>query len=75
MAVDVGTDLSESADLRCSRLLPGKIYIGDFEIETGVYDLTVKFYNRQGMVICSKTIHGFQVFENDFNLVEVFSLN
>ena len=28
-AVDVGTDIIENADLRCSHLLPGKVYIGD----------------------------------------------
>jgi len=74
-AVDIGTDAIENADLRCSQLLPGKIFVGDFEIAPGTYDLTVDFFSSDGVLICSNDIPGFQVKNNKFNLVEVVNLN
>lgn len=73
--VDVAMDVSESADLRCSRLLPGKIHVGDFEIEPGAYDLIIKFISTDGIVIGSKSIPDFQVYKGGFNIVEAYSLN
>jgi len=73
--IDVGTDLTENADLRCSRLLPGKIYVADFEVEPDIYDLTIKYYNRQGLVINAETIPRFEVYANDFNLIQSVLLN
>ena len=74
-AVDVATDISESADLRCSRLLPGKIYVGDFEIEPGVYDLTIEFLDENGDLVSATDVSGYEVLKKDLNLVEAFSLN
>jgi hypothetical protein len=74
-AIDVGTDISENADLRCSRLLPGKIYVGDFEIEPGTYDLTIEFLDVNGHLVSATDVYEYQVFKNALNLIEVFSLN
>lgn len=74
VAVDIGMDAIENADLRCGRLLPGKIYVGDFEIAPGTYDITADFLSSNGMLVYSKFIPGFEVKQNDFNLVEVFVL-
>ena len=74
-AVDVGTDVIENADLRCSQLLPGKIFVGDFEVEPGAYDLTVEFFSSDGALLFSKNVPGFQIKNNKFNLVEVVNLN
>jgi len=74
-AVDVATDVSENADLRCSRLLPGKIYVGDFEIEPGTYDLTVEFLDADGDLVSATDVYEYRVFKNALNLIEVFSLN
>ncbi len=73
--VDAVVEASESADLRCTHLLPGKIYVGDFIIEPGVYDLTIKFISTDGIVVNSKHIPDFNVYKGDFNLVEAYSLN
>jgi len=73
-AIDVTTDISESADLRCSRLLPGKIYVGDFEIEPGTYDLTIEFLDADGNLISATEISGYQVLKKGLNLVEAFCL-
>lgn len=74
-AVDVATDISENADLRCCRLLPGKIYVGDFEIEPGTYDLTIEFLDAEGNSVSATDISGYQVLKNGLNLIEAFSLN
>jgi hypothetical protein len=73
-AVDVGTDAIENADLRCARLLPGKIYVGDFEIAPGNYNITVDFYNANGSLVLSKLVSGFQVNKGDFNIIEIVAL-
>lgn len=75
LAIDVATDFSENADLRCSRLLPGKIMIGDYDIAPGTYDIKVTFYDAAGTVIKSTTIEDYQVISNGLNMVEAFSLN
>ncbi len=74
-AIDVGTDISENADLRCSRLLPGKIYVGDFEIEPGTYDLTIEFLDEDGHLVSATDVYEYRVTKNGLNLIEVFSLN
>jgi hypothetical protein len=74
-AVDVATDVSENADLRCSRLLPGKIYVGDFEIEPGVYDLTIEFLDENGDLVGATDVSGYRVLNKGLNLVEAFCLN
>jgi hypothetical protein len=74
-AVDVATDISENADLRCSYLLPGRIYVGDFEIEPGVYDLRVDFIDFDGRVISSQTTNDYEVKKSGWNMLETFSLD
>ncbi len=74
-AVDVATDVSENADLRCSRLLPGMIYVGDFEIEPGTYDLAIEFLDAEGNLVSATDISGYEVLRKGLNLVEGFSLN
>ncbi len=75
VAVDVATEVSESADLRCSRLLPGKILVGDFELDPGVYDLRIDFLAADGRVLYRREISGYQVRAGDLNLVEAVYLN
>jgi len=73
--VDAITDFSENADLRCSRLLPGRIFVGDFVVDPGIYDITVDFLDSQGEVISFQTIEGYKVLESGLNLVEAVSMN
>lgn len=72
-AVDVGTDLIENADLRSSQFLPGMIYVGDFEIEPGTYDIAIEFYLADGSLAEETTYSGYEVVKNGLNLVEAFS--
>lgn len=75
LAIDVATDVSENADLRCSRLLPGRIYVGDFEIDPGVYDLTIEYLDGNGRVVNSEIVEGYKVLKQGLNLIESFALN
>ena len=74
VAIDIGTDISENADLRSSQYLPGKIYVGDFEIEPGVYDISVEYYDLEGNLIDRMYRPDFEVRQGAFNLVEVYSV-
>lgn len=67
-AVDVGTDVLENADLRCSRLLPGRIYAGDFALGPGRYDVELEFVDADGVVIGTVSRPGFLVKPGKFNL-------
>ncbi|MGB5105882.1 MAG: hypothetical protein WBP29_02930 [Candidatus Zixiibacteriota bacterium] len=73
--VDVGADVLENADLRCSRLLPSYIYVADFELEPGAYDIEVEFANREGEIIDSYRMQKFPVAKSALNLFRVVSLN
>ena len=73
-AIDVATDVSENADLRCSRLLPGRILVGDFEMEPGTYDLEIEFLDENGGLVSAQELKGYQVLKSGLNLVEAVSL-
>lgn len=74
-AVDVTTDVSENADLRCSHLLPGRIYVGDFDLAPGIYNIRVDFISDHGVVLKSEEYPEYEVKAESWNLIEVFSLN
>jgi hypothetical protein len=74
LAVDIASDIIENADLRCSRLLPGRIMVGDFEIPPGEYDLTVQYLDLYGEVIQEDTYSDFSVSPGYFNLAQTFNL-
>jgi hypothetical protein len=74
-AVDVGTDFLENADLRSTKFLPGKIYVADFEIPPGQYDLTIRFLRADGSLVKESDIPQYQVTIQGVNLVRAFSVN
>lgn len=74
-AIDVATDLTENADLRCSRLLPGRILVGDFELPPGYYTLRVEFIGYDGTVVDRQVFPDYRVLENGLNMIEAVSLN
>lgn len=73
LAIDIGTDVTENADLRCSRYLPGYVYVGDFEIDPGRYDILVKFYGEGGRVIRTARFPSYRVSAERLNLLEVYT--
>jgi hypothetical protein len=74
-AIDVGTDVTENADLRCSRLLPGKVMVGDFAVPPGTYDLTIEFLAIDGSVLYTREFGDYSVYDRGLNLLEAVYLN
>lgn len=73
-AIDYGADLTENADLRCSRLLPGRVYVGDFELATGTYAISVDFFDSNGDKITTRRFENYVVASDRLNLIEVVAL-
>jgi hypothetical protein len=72
--VDVASDISENADLRCSQFLPGQIYVGDFELKPGFYDLNIEFLDASGTIIKQVSVPQYKVLQNDLNMVEAIGI-
>lgn len=45
LATDLALDASEQADLRISRYFPAYAHVGEWDIDEGLYDFRVEFYN------------------------------
>ncbi len=75
LAIDAVADISENADLRCARLLPGQILVGDFEIAPGTYNITIEFYNRIGNLLTTTNYKDYKVLPRGLNMVEAFALD
>lgn len=74
-AIDIGADITENADLRCSHLLPGLIYVGDFEIAPGRYNLTVEIFDRNDQLLRRRLLQDYEIHSNAFNLLTTVELN
>jgi len=74
LATDVAYDLSESADLRCAHLLPGRVFVGDFPVPVGTYDLAIEFLTADGSVIERRYHSGVTVRDGAFNFVRAICL-
>ncbi|MEW6051110.1 MAG: hypothetical protein AB1644_08645 [Candidatus Zixiibacteriota bacterium] len=68
-AIDVGTELSENADLRSAQFLPGRVYVADFVVPTGTYDLHIQFLDETDQVIGESDITGCEISADGLNLV------
>jgi hypothetical protein len=73
-AIDVATDISENADLRCGRYLPGRIFARDFEIEPGVYDIEIVFLDSHGAEIESRIFRERAIEIDGLNLLQASCL-
>jgi hypothetical protein len=68
-AVDAVTDITENADLRCWRTMPGKVYGGKIELLPGEYEITFEYIDDQGEVVdLEKKI--VTINQNGMNLIE-----
>lgn len=75
LAIDVVTDITENADLRCSRLLPGEIYVGDFEVPPGSRTIEVVFLDEHGRILKKAPFPQYKILKKGLNMVEAFSIN
>nr|AXS01316.1 hypothetical protein [uncultured bacterium] len=72
LAVKKAFDATESADIRMSRYLPDKAYVGGVNLDPGNYDVIVYYY--AGNNVIAKEEHNVTVRANALNLVEVVNL-
>lgn len=75
LAIDVVTDITENADLRCSRLLPGLIYVGDFEVPPGDRYIEIVFRDEFGKILKRTAFPDYKILRGGLNMVEAFSVN
>ena len=73
IASRVVVDLSEQADIRMARFLPGAAYVGGINLVPGVYTVTVNYYGSNGLV-ASERQHNIRIREGNLNLVEFICL-
>jgi hypothetical protein len=73
LAAKKTADATEGADIRMSRYLPDKAYIGGINLDPGTYNIVVHFYS-QGDVVARKDYQGVNVKANTLNLVETVNL-
>jgi len=66
-------DASESADLRMSRYLPDKAYIGGVNLEPGTYTVTVNYFSGR-RIIARDERRNVSIRPGVLNLVESVSL-
>ncbi|MGM0381320.1 MAG: COG3014 family protein [bacterium] len=73
LAGEIYKEVSEQADLRTSRLLPGEVHVRSFYLPTGKHTLTAKYISK-GKTIHSETIP-VTVKNDSLNFVELVNLN
>jgi hypothetical protein len=74
MSARLALEASESADIRMSRFLPNRAYIGGINLEPGTYNVTINFYSRNN-IISSVEHRDVVVRERGLNLIDAVSLN
>jgi len=72
---DVAVEVSEQADLRCWRLMPGKAYAGYFPVAEGVHNVSVRFLNAHNRIISEARYDSVRVQRARLNLVEAVEPN
>jgi hypothetical protein len=68
-AVDAVTDITENADLRCWRTMPGRVYGGRIDLAPGEYEIVFQYLDERGNVVDLEKKIVF-IEENDMNLIE-----
>ena len=67
-------DATENADLRSWRTMPGYCFVGEYDIEPGVYDIEIRFVGENKTFLSSRTYKDFRII-NGLNLLEAYHLN
>jgi hypothetical protein len=73
VAGKAAADASEGADIRMSRYIPDKAYIGGIDLDPGTYSITVHYYSG-GRIVAKDERRGVAVAANAPNLIETISL-
>jgi len=68
-AVDAVTDITENADLRCWRTMPGRVYGGKIDLPPGEYEIAFEYLDERGNVVDLERKRVL-IDKNDMNLIE-----
>jgi hypothetical protein len=67
-------EATEAADIRMSRYLPSRAYVGGINLDPGTYDVTVNFYSGRN-IVSSVEHKDVNVRARGLNLIQAVSLN
>jgi len=73
VAARTALEISESADIRMSRYLPDKAYIGGINLDPGNYNVIINYYHGNRL-ISSETRYNVNVNNNELNLLQFVNL-
>jgi hypothetical protein len=73
--VDMVVDATENPDLRCWRTMPGKCFIGEFELSEGEHTIEIRYYNQDHILIKNQQFPGLVIGYGKLNLLESICLN
>jgi len=72
-AARIGADATESADIRMSRFLPDKAYIGGINLDPGVYSVIINYYQGNDLIY-SDAREDVKVSDDELNLLQSINL-
>jgi hypothetical protein len=73
-AVDVVTEITEQADLRTWRTMPGATHTGYFPLAEGTYDISIRFLDTHRSTIAQRHFPQIKVQKSQLNMVEAVLL-
>jgi len=73
MAAKAAFDATENADVRMSRYLPDKAYVGSLILQPGTYDVIINYYCDE-YLFQSEIKEGYEISEGSVNLMQLINL-
>jgi len=73
VAAKKGLDATEGADIRMSRYMPDKAYIGGINLDPGTYTVTINYYSGR-KIVASYERKDINIRANAVNLIEAYCL-
>jgi hypothetical protein len=66
-------EFTEKADLRSWQTMPDKCFIGEYLLSPGIYDITLRYYTKEGRFLELKEFRHYEVKKGKLNLLETIS--
>jgi len=75
IAVDIGVDATENADLRVSHFFPAYAYVSEVEVAPGTYQVEIQYYGDNGKLLFVDKKGEVELKAQGFNFFESFYFN
>ena len=72
LALSATSDATENADLRVSRYFPQKAFIAEVELEPGIHNLKVQYFNENERLIFTDYFPNISIKKNSLNIFESY---